>query len=90
MLLAILVIGMLPSLHSHKIRSTRFLPCLRIGMLSLLCCLIMLGWIGAMPVEEPYVTIGQLASLYYFSYFLLLLPMIDSLEAQLLTSVISK
>ena len=90
MLLAILVIGMLPGLHSHKIRSTRFLPCLRIGMLSLLCCMLMLGWIGAMPVEEPYVTIGQLASIYYFSYFLIMLPMIDSLEAHMLASISSK
>lgn len=43
MLMSILVIGMLPALHAKRIRSVRFLPSLRIGMLSLMCCLVVLG-----------------------------------------------
>jgi len=37
-----------------------------------------------MPVEEPYVIIGQLASIYYFFYFLVLLPSLGNLENFLL------
>jgi len=33
-----------------------------------------------MPVEEPYVLIGQIASIYYFLYFLLLLPILGKIE----------
>lgn len=28
-----------------------------------------------MPIEEPYVSIGQLANLYYLLYFLILVPL---------------
>ena len=37
-----------------------------------------------MPVEEPYVLIGQIASIYYFFYFLILLPMLGRFEKFLL------
>jgi quinol-cytochrome oxidoreductase complex cytochrome b subunit len=34
------------------------------------CCL--LGYLGAMPAEEPYVSLALLCSINYFSYFLLI------------------
>lgn len=40
-----------------------------------------------MPVEQPYVLIGQLASTYYFVHFLIILPSIDALERRLLLDV---
>lgn len=40
----------------------------------------LLGWIGQCPVEEPYVLIGQIGSLYYFFYFLVLTPAIGLFE----------
>ena len=36
-----------------------------------------------MPVEPPYVLLGQLATLYYFLHLLLILPLTYSLEASL-------
>jgi len=30
---------------------------------------LLLGWLGGQPVEEPYITLGQYTTLYYFSYF---------------------
>ena len=46
---------------------------------------ILLGWIGGCPVEDPYVLIGQLGALYYFAYFLVILPGLGLLERILLT-----
>lgn len=43
-----------------------------------------------MPVEEPYVLIGQIASAYYFSYFLVMLPLLDVLESALVALVCSR
>jgi len=43
----------------------------------------LLGWIGCQPVEEPYITIGQYSTVFYFSYFLILLPLITQFEKQI-------
>lgn len=84
MISAILVLVLLPWVHSTEIRSSRFRPLYRLGYYTILSCCLILGWIGGMPVEEPYVIIGQIASIYYFFYFLILLPFIGSFEKFLL------
>ena len=50
----------------------------------LLADCLLLGWIGQKPVEDPYVLIGQLASVYFFVYFLVFIPLLGKLEAKLI------
>lgn len=45
---------------------------------------LILGWIGQKEVETPYIEVGQLASVIYFAYFLILLPFIEEIENQTL------
>ena len=85
MVSAILVLVLLPWIHSTELRSSRFRPLYRFSYYTILSCCLILGWIGGMPVEEPYVIIGQIASIYYFFYFLLLLPLIGNFEKFLLS-----
>jgi ubiquinol-cytochrome c reductase cytochrome b subunit len=33
-----------------------------------------------MPAEEPYITLAQIAGLFYFGYFLVILPVLSRLE----------
>lgn len=80
MVLAIVVLALLPWIHSTEIRSSRFRPIYRYLFWIMICCCIILGWIGGMPVEEPYVMIGQIASVYYFVYFLCVLPLLGKFE----------
>ena len=84
MVSAILVLMLLPWIHSTEIRSSRFRPLYRFSYYTILSCCLLLGWIGGMPVEEPYVVIGQIASFYYFFFFLVLLPLIGNFETFLL------
>ena len=84
MLLSILILAGLPWLHSTEIRSSRFRPVYKILYWTLISCCLLLGWIGGMPVEDPYILIGQLLSLYYFSYFLFILPLLGKIEKFLL------
>ena len=84
MISAIVILALLPWIHSTEIRSSRFRPLYRFFYYTILSCCLLLGWIGGMPVEEPYVIIGQIASTYYFIYFLILLPFIGYLEKFLL------
>ena len=42
---------------------------------------LLLGWIGQQPVDEPYTTIGFVATQFYFFHFLGLVPIIELIEA---------
>ena len=85
MVAAILILALLPWAHSTEIRSSRFRPLYRLFYYSIIICCLILGWIGGMPVEEPYVLIGQVASIYYFLYFLIFIPLLGQLEKFLLS-----
>ncbi len=49
----------------------------------LLADCLLLGWIGCQPVEAPYVTIGQIASVGFLFYFAIT-PNLGKLEARLI------
>nr|YP_009944483.1 apocytochrome b [Osmundea sinicola]QFR99777.1 apocytochrome b [Osmundea sinicola] len=87
MLCSILILAGLPWLHSTEIRSSRFRPIYKILYWTLISCCLLLGWIGGMPVEDPYIAIGQFLSLYYFSYFLFILPILGKIEKNLLVQI---
>jgi len=70
----------LPWLHTSLIRSTTFRPLYRLFFWVFVADAFLLGWIGQCPVEDPYVLIGQIGSLYYFFYFLILTPAIGLFE----------
>nr|AHX02453.1 apocytochrome b [Plocamium cartilagineum] len=84
MIASILILAFLPWLHSAEIRSSRFRPLYKYLYFICLCISLILGWIGGMPVEDPYIIIGQLASLYYFMHFLCILPILGYLEKYLI------
>ncbi|MDP8912670.1 MAG: cytochrome b, partial [Pseudomonadota bacterium] len=44
---------------------------------------LVLGWCGGLPAEEPYVMISQVATIYYFAHFLIILPLVSALEKTL-------
>ncbi len=86
MLCAILILAFLPWIHSTEIRSSRFRPLYKFFFWSLFSSCLLLGWIGGMPVEDPYILIGQVLSFYYFYYFLILIPILGKIEKYLLLS----
>jgi ubiquinol-cytochrome c reductase cytochrome b subunit len=81
---ALVVLGALPYLNTSEIRSPRFRPIFKIVYWGLVFDFIILGWIGQKPVETPYIEIGQIASGFYFVYFLIVIPFLGKIEAFLL------
>lgn len=84
MLCAILVLLVLPFVHTSNIRSHQFRPLAKISYWFFIGNFFILTYIGAQPPEEPWVTIGQLCSLFYFAYFLIITPLIGYIENKLL------
>jgi ubiquinol-cytochrome c reductase cytochrome b/c1 subunit len=69
-----------PWLDTSPVRSARFRPVYKWVFWLLVIDVIALGWVGANPPEGLVVTVGQIATLYYFVHFLILFPVIGKLE----------
>jgi len=81
---AIVILLFLPFINTSEVRSSTFRPIYRKLFWFLFADFLLLGWIGQEVVEQPYVLIGQVGTVFYFVYFLVLIPAIGILESQLI------
>jgi len=81
---------LLPVLNTSNIRSSFFRPVHKVIFWIFIGNFILLGNIGQLPVEDPYILIGQLSTTLYFSYYLVILPGLGLLERVLITHYLTK
>jgi len=80
MVMAIVILLFLPILNTSEIQSSKFRPIFRVFYWFLAIDFLILGWIGQKPVESPYIEIGKYATFFYYTFFVILMPLIGKIE----------
>jgi ubiquinol-cytochrome c reductase cytochrome b subunit len=81
---AILILLAMPILDTSRIRGSAFRPLMKISFWFFVVDFAILFWCGGQHVEEPFITLGQVASAFYFGWFLILVPAIGIIENTLM------
>ncbi len=75
MFVAILILLVLPFADTSNIKGSNYKPLYTIAFWIFAFNFLILMWLGSCHVEVPYILAGQIATVYYFSHFLILLPL---------------
>jgi len=77
---AIVLLLLLPFVTNSTIRSATFRYIYKYAFWFIAGDFVLLGWLGQKPVEDPYITLGLLATIFYMSFLTVLLPTIEYYE----------
>ncbi len=77
---SLLILLFIPLLDLSRIRGAKFRPLMKFAFWSLVVDFLILMWIGSQHPEQPFVTIGQIATSYYFAWFLIIVPAVGLIE----------
>jgi len=70
---ALLILFPLAYFHNSNLRSNRFRPVLHLLFWLFISNFLFLFWIGANPIAQPYIILGQISTAIYFLYFVILM-----------------
>lgn len=87
---SIALLLLMPWLDTHPVRSARYRPVFRVALILFVVAVFVLGKVGGMPADTPLFPIGsfelttthlaQIMTLYYYGFFLVLLPLLARVE----------
>ena len=80
MLGSILILFALPWLDTSRVKSMRYRPVAKLWWMLFVVNFFVLALCGAMPAEDPWTWISKIATVYYFAYFLVVLPVLGVME----------
>jgi len=80
---AIVLLFFLPYLDKSPVRSGAYRPLFKKFFYLFILNFIFLGWLGKAPAEGWYIIASRLSTLYYYAYFLVVLPLLPKFEKTL-------
>ena len=83
MFAAILALMVMPITDLSKLRGVQFRPLSKVAFYIFVANFLILMQIGAKHVETPFIEFGQISTVLYFSYFLIIVPVISLIENSL-------
>nr|WHM51873.1 cytochrome b [Heterotermes convexinotatus] len=70
LIMSIAILFIMPTIKS-KFRGSQFYPVNQVMFWTMANTVILLTWIGARPVEDPYILTGQILTVLYFMYYVM-------------------
>ena len=80
MFVAILILLILPFVDISNIKGSSYKPLYIIAFWFFAFNFIVLMWLGSCHVEAPYILAGQIATAYYFTHFLIIIPIFGIID----------
>ena len=77
---SIMILAFLPWLDTSKVRSARYRPLFKQFFWLFVIACIGLGWLGSKPPEGIYVILARIFTVYYFAFFLIVMPLLGIFE----------
>ena len=77
---SLLILLILPLTDVSRIRGSTLRPMMKLAFWFFVVDFIILTWIGSQHPNTPYVEIGQIATAFYFSWYIFIVPAIGLVE----------
>jgi len=84
MLGSLLILLLMPVLDTSRVRGSQFRPLMRFAFWIFVTDFFLLMYIGSQHAEEPFITIGTIATALYFGWFLVIVPVVGVIENTLM------
>ncbi|KMW03067.1 cytochrome b (mitochondrion) [Nannizzia gypsea CBS 118893] len=81
---AILVLLALPYLDKSILRGIQFRPLSKVAFYIFIANFLLLMQLGAKHVEDPFIVFGQISTILYFSYYIIIIPLLSLIENEIL------
>ena len=81
---SLLILLVLPLTDVSRIRGATFRPAMKFFFWAFVVNFFILMWIGSQHPNTPYVEIGQIATAFYFAWFIVIVPMVGLIENTLM------
>ena len=81
---SLLILLILPLTDVSRIRGSQFRPAMKLAQWFFIVNFVILMWIGSQHPESPFVEVGQVATTFYFAWFLIIVPIIGVAENTLM------
>ena len=87
---AIIILLALPYTDLSRSRGMQFRPLSKITFYMFVANFLILMQLGAKHVESPFIELGQISTIFYFAYFLILMPFVSLFENSLIELTLFK
>jgi ubiquinol-cytochrome c reductase cytochrome b subunit len=83
MFAALFILLIMPITDLSKLRGVQFRPLSKVAFFIFVANLLVLMQLGAKHVESPFIELGQISTVLYFTHFLIIMPLISLIENSL-------